>query len=115
MATAAPLSSCSPRRMLTRVRSEDSDGDGNQGSGEDTKGQPNKHDEDGGMTHVPMVNVNDGTGGKPLDFALGLSPLSHSFRSRPPQPSVVPLSQSSGTWLQGGSPGGAIDVGTAAS
>ena len=72
--------------MLTRLRSEDSDGDGNQGSGEDTKGQPNKHDEDGGMTHVPMVNVNDGTGGKPLDFALGLPPLSHSLRSRPPQP-----------------------------
>ena len=30
----------------------------------------------GGMTHVPVVNVNDGTGGKPLDFALGLPPLS---------------------------------------
>ena len=30
----------------------------------------------GGVKHVPVVNVNDGTGGKPLDFALGLPPLS---------------------------------------
>ena len=72
----------------------------------------------GGMTHVPMVKVDDGTGGKPLDFALGLPPLSHSLRSRPPQP-LVPLNLGilypPQERLQGGSPGGAIDGGTVTS
>ena len=48
MATAASPSSCSSRRMLTRFRSEDSDDNGNQDSGEDATGQPSKHNEDRG-------------------------------------------------------------------
>ena len=90
---------------MARSRSLQRTLDGNQGSDGDPKAKGEHNGEDGAR---PDVGGEDDAGGNPLDLALGLSPLSFSQESSTPA-SVVPLSQSSsGTWLQGGSLGGAI-------
>ena len=73
---------------MARSRSLQRTLDGNQGLDGDPKAKGEHDGEDGTR---PDVGGGDDAGGNPLDLALGLSPLSQSLRSRPPQP-LVPLS-----------------------
>ena len=68
---------------MARSRSLQRTLDGNQGSDGDPKAKGEHNGEDGAR---PDVGGEDDAGGNPLDLALGLSPLSHSLRSCPPQP-----------------------------